>query len=83
MTARATYDFTGSTALVTGGTSGIGHSIATKLRDAGATVTTTGRKPQAADYGVDLDGITYHQLEFTDRAGIQELAADSAPSTSW
>ncbi|BBZ36255.1 SDR family NAD(P)-dependent oxidoreductase [Mycolicibacterium confluentis] len=75
MTARATYDFTGTTALVTGGTSGIGHSIATKLRDAGATVTTTGRKPQAADYGVDLDGITYHQLELTDRAGIQELAA--------
>jgi len=76
MTARATYDFTGATALVTGGTSGIGHAIATKLRDAGATVTTTGRKPQAADYSVDLEGIAYHQLELTDRAGIQELAAD-------
>ena len=78
MTSRATYDFTGSTALVTGGTSGIGHAIATKLRDAGAAVTTTGRKPQAADYAVDLDGITYHQLELTDRAGIAELAGSFA-----
>lgn len=75
MTTRANYDFSGATALVTGGTSGIGHAIVTKLRDAGAAVTTTGRKPQAADYEVDLDGITYRQLELTDRAGIQELAA--------
>jgi NAD(P)-dependent dehydrogenase (short-subunit alcohol dehydrogenase family) len=75
MTSRATYDFSGCTALVTGGTSGIGHAIVTRLRDAGAAVTTTGRKPQAADYGVDLDGMTYHQLELTDRAGIAELAA--------
>ncbi|GAA2558444.1 SDR family NAD(P)-dependent oxidoreductase [Mycolicibacterium diernhoferi] len=76
MTARATYDFSGATALVTGGTSGIGHAIVTKLRDAGAAVTTTGRKPQATDYGIDLDGITYHQLELTDRTGIQGLAAE-------
>ncbi|OBB33703.1 oxidoreductase [Mycolicibacterium peregrinum] len=76
MTSRLTFDFGGSTALVTGGTSGIGHAIATKLRDAGAVVTTTGRKPQAADYGVDLEGITYHQLELADRNGIQELAAE-------
>jgi NAD(P)-dependent dehydrogenase (short-subunit alcohol dehydrogenase family) len=75
MTARATYDFTGATALVTGGTSGIGHSIVSKLRDAGAAVTTTGRKPQAADYAVDLEGIEYRQLELTDRTAIQDLAA--------
>lgn len=74
MTARATYDFTGATALVTGGTSGIGHSIATKLRDAGAKVTITGRKPQPEDYAVDLSGMTYRQLELSDRAGIQDLA---------
>ncbi len=76
MTARATYDFTGATALVTGGTSGIGHAIVSKLRDAGAAVTTTGRKPQAADYAVDLEGIEYRQLELTDRTGIRDLAGE-------
>jgi NAD(P)-dependent dehydrogenase (short-subunit alcohol dehydrogenase family) len=74
MTNCATYDFTGTTALVTGGTSGIGNSIATKLRDAGAAVTITGRKPQPNDYSTDLEGMTYYQLELTDRAAIEGLA---------
>jgi len=76
MTNRATYDFTDATALITGGTSGIGHAIATKLRDAGAAVTITGRKPQPSDYATELAGMTYRQLELTDRAGIAELASD-------
>ena len=35
MTARATFDFTGTEALITGGTSGIGHATALLFRDAG------------------------------------------------
>ena len=42
MTARAHFDFTGTRALITGGTSGIGHAIALISRDGGADVTVTG-----------------------------------------
>ena len=34
MTARVSFDFTGTQALITGGTSGIGHATATLFRDA-------------------------------------------------
>ncbi len=36
MTARISFDFTGTTVLITGGTSGIGHATAVLFRDAGA-----------------------------------------------
>lgn len=68
------FDFTGSTALVTGGTSGIGHATATLLRDSGAHVTVTGTKPEPEDYDVDLSGLTYRQLALTDSAGVEALA---------
>ena len=35
MTARISFDFTGTKALITGGTSGIGHATAVLFRDAG------------------------------------------------
>ena len=35
------FDFSGTAVLVTGGTSGIGHAIATAFADAGAEVTVT------------------------------------------
>ena len=41
---RATFDFADATVLVTGGTSGIGHAIATAFVVAGAAVTITGRR---------------------------------------
>ncbi|HET6152529.1 MAG TPA: SDR family oxidoreductase [Marmoricola sp.] len=56
------FDFTGSRVLVTGGTSGIGHGIATAFRDAGAQVTVTGTRGDAGDYDVDLDGLEYRAL---------------------
>ncbi len=74
MTNRASFDFTGATALVTGGTSGIGHATATLLRDCGAEVTITGTKPSTGDYDVDLGGMTYRQLSVTD---------SDAGRTSW
>lgn len=75
MTNRVCFDFTGTTALVTGGTSGIGHATATLLRDCGAEVTITGTKPAAGDYDVDLTGMAYRQLNVTDPAMTDELAS--------
>lgn len=71
----ATFQFSGSRVLVTGGTSGIGHGIATAFRDAGASVTVTGTREAPADYETDLVGLTYHQLEMTDRDAIDAFGA--------
>ncbi|WP_006245724.1 SDR family NAD(P)-dependent oxidoreductase [Mycolicibacterium tusciae] len=79
MTARATFDFAGTEALITGGTSGIGHATATLFRDAGATVTVTGTKAGPGEYGTDLTGMTYRQLLLTEASSIDELV--SATST--
>ena len=74
MTARVSFDFTGTAALITGGTSGIGHATASLFRDAGAEVAITGTKPTAADYDTDLSGMAYHQLQITDDQSIDVLA---------
>ncbi|WP_319433416.1 SDR family oxidoreductase [Mycobacterium sp. RTGN5] len=74
MTAQLSFDFTGTQALVTGATSGIGHALAVLFRDAGADVIVTGTKPTAADYDTDLSGMTYRQLVLTDNASIDSLA---------
>lgn len=74
MTARVSFDFTGTTALVTGGTSGIGHAIATLFRDAGAVVTVTGTQPDAGHYGADLSGMAYRQLQITDPDSVDAVA---------
>jgi 3-oxoacyl-[acyl-carrier protein] reductase len=75
VTARATFDFTGTEALVTGGTSGIGHATAALFRDAGAHVTITGTKAGPDDYDVDLSGMTYRQLMLTEPGSINELVS--------
>ncbi len=74
MSARVTFDFTGTRALVTGGTSGIGHGVAALLRDTGADVTVTGTRAGAEDYDTDLTGMTYAQLVLTDPASVDALA---------
>jgi 3-oxoacyl-[acyl-carrier protein] reductase len=73
MTARISFDFNGIAALITGGTSGIGHATAMLFRDAGAEVTVTGTKPAATDYATDLSGIAYHQLEITNHDSVNAL----------
>jgi len=74
MTARVGFDFTGTAALVTGGTSGIGHATAVLFRDAGAEVTITGTKAAATDYDTDLSGLAYRQLQITDQDSVDVLA---------
>ncbi|ORB74964.1 SDR family NAD(P)-dependent oxidoreductase [Mycobacterium scrofulaceum] len=74
MTARVSFDFTGTTALITGGTSGIGHATALLFRDAGARVTVTGTKPQADAYAADLSGMGYQQLQISDPGSVDALA---------
>lgn len=74
MTNSVQFDFTGASALVTGGTSGIGHATACLLRDSGARVTITGTRAGPQDYDVDLSGMEYRQLALTDSEGIEALA---------
>jgi 3-oxoacyl-[acyl-carrier protein] reductase len=76
MTGRVSFDFTGTTVLITGGTSGIGHATASLFRDAGAQITITGTKPSAADYDADLSGMAYHQLRITDRDSVDALVGN-------
>ena len=75
MSARITFDFIGTRALITGGTSGIGHATAVLFRDAGAEVTVTGTRANAQEYDTDLCGMTYAQLALTDPASIDALRA--------
>lgn len=74
MTARVSFDFTGTTVLITGGTSGIGLATASLFRDAGARVTVTGTKPAADDYDTDLAGIDYRELQITEHDSVDALA---------
>jgi 3-oxoacyl-[acyl-carrier protein] reductase len=69
------FDFSGSTVLVTGGTSGLGHGIATAFRDAGAEVTITGTRADASAYDEDLRGMRYLHMNAADDAGIDALPA--------
>ena len=49
MTNRLSFDFTGTSVLVTGGTSGIGHAVATAFSGAGASVTVVAGSLTEAD----------------------------------
>lgn len=69
------FDYKGCHVLVTGGTSGIGAGIAEAYRDAGAEVTITGTRRSVSDYGADLDGYCYLQLDIEDADNISAVAA--------
>ena len=69
----ATFDFSGSNVLVTGGTSGIGNSIAAAFAKAGAAVTITGTRPSATDYTDDLSAFSYYQCQIQDPKSVDAL----------
>jgi 3-oxoacyl-[acyl-carrier protein] reductase len=70
-----TFDFSDAHVLVTGGTSGIGHAIATAFVEAGAHVTVTGTRASAAAYDVDLERFAFASCRMTETADIERVAA--------
>jgi len=73
--ASATWDYSGTRVLVTGGSNGIGLAIAGAFAASGAEVLITGTRPRAAEYDHDLSSFEYHELAMTDSAGIEALAS--------
>lgn len=75
MTSSLRFDFTDTSVLVTGGTSGIGYAIASGFAEAGAAVTITGTRSSATDYETDLTAFTFQQLDTRDNEALDALAA--------
>lgn len=77
-------DFNGKHVVVIGGSSGIGNGIAQGFRGCGASVTVTGTRPDEGDYleaeDSDLTGVTYHQLNVSDRDAVETLAPTLPPA---
>lgn len=69
-------ELAGCTALVTGGTAGIGFATARRLIDGGASVIITGRNPQRGQQARDALGpaAEFVALDMADSAAVQRLA---------
>ena len=68
------FDYSEKTVLVTGGTRGIGLSVAQAFKEAGARVHITGTRAEANDYEDDLSGLVYHQCRQTEDDDRARLA---------
>lgn len=71
---RVNFDYSECNVLVTGGTSGIGASIAAAFAAAGAYVTITGTRAQACDYETPLADVDYLQLRLDEADDIRAIA---------
>lgn len=71
-------ELAGRTALVTGGTAGIGLATAHRLVKAGASVIITGRNPQRGHQAEEKLGPAAHfvAVNMADSAGVEQLARD-------
>jgi NAD(P)-dependent dehydrogenase (short-subunit alcohol dehydrogenase family) len=67
--------YANKTAIVIGGTSGIGLGIATAFRDAGASVHATGATAAEIEAASGTSGIVFTQLDVRDGSAIDTLAA--------
>ncbi|WP_162599912.1 SDR family NAD(P)-dependent oxidoreductase [Nocardioides solisilvae] len=81
------FDFTSRHVLVTGGTRGVGLTVAQAFLDAGARVSVTGCKILPSLYDADLSRFEYHQLRltssdaidsFVDRVGAVDVLVNAA-----
>jgi len=81
MTHWASEFYTGRTAIVIGGTSGIGHAIASAFRDAGAIVHATGATDAEIDAAVG-PGISFSRLDIRDAAAVAAYAGEFGPVTA-
>lgn len=73
-------DYTGKTALVVGGSSGIGNNVAHSFKEKGANVHVWGTRPHADDYdteeGSNLGGLHYSQIDVSDFGAIEQFKPD-------
>jgi len=70
------FDFRNRHVLITGGTSGIGRSLAIAFRDAGASVLVTGvRHDEVSAFRLQVSGISAAVLDVRDTQAIEQLAA--------
>jgi NAD(P)-dependent dehydrogenase (short-subunit alcohol dehydrogenase family) len=78
MANRPRFDFSGTRALVTGGSNGIGLGIAHAFHAAGAEVVITGTRASATDYDHDLTAFEYRPLDVRDAPAVDALPASLA-----
>lgn len=69
------FDYSGKVVLVTGGSQGIGLTIAGAFDEAGAEVHITGTRAVAKDYPHDLSRFRYHRVRMEKEEDRAELAA--------
>ncbi|GAB3301830.1 SDR family oxidoreductase [Geodermatophilus aquaeductus] len=79
MSGSATFDFTGSVVLVTGGGSGIGLAITRAFVDAGATVAVTGRRRERLESALEdvpTERAAVLPADVSDPAQVRQVVAD-------